>query len=134
MNLPLGCLTMAQVFPPGPAPEVPTSSRCSAVPAHVHTCELSPLLSPFPKHSREQVRQPGAQPSPISTTPHPAPHPFHTKWKESPSLWPGASSSESEHSSRSKARHPGPKGDGVGDARHLCGEGSPPARTSGPSC
>lgn len=77
---------MAQVFPPGPAPKVPTSSHSSAVSAHIHTCELSPFLSPFPKPLREQVRQPGAQTSPTSTTPHPAPHPFYAKWKESLSL------------------------------------------------
>ena len=76
---------MIQVFPAGPSPKVPTSSCSSAVPVHIHTCELSPLHSPFPKPSREQVTQLGVQMSPTSTTPHPAPHPFCAKWKESPS-------------------------------------------------
>lgn len=77
---------MAPVFPPGPASKVPTNNHFSAAPAHIHTCELSPLPSPFPKPSKEQLRQPGAQ---TSTTPHPAPHPLHTKWKESPLLGQG---------------------------------------------
>lgn len=124
---------MAQVFPPGPAPKVPRSSH-SAVPAHIHTCKLSRLLVPFPKPSREQVRQPGAQTSPASTTPHPAPHRLYTKWKDSHCLClPKAPSSEGKHSRCSRARQPGPKGGGVGDAHHLCGEGSPPAGASGPS-
>lgn len=124
---------MAQVFPPGPAPKVPRSSH-SAVPAHIHTCKLSRLLVPFPKPSREQVRQPGAQTSPASTTPHPAPHRLYTKWKVSHCLClPKAPSSEGKHSRCSRARQPGPKGGGVGDAHHLCGEGSPPAGASGPS-
>lgn len=77
---------MTQVFPSGPAPKVTTSISSSAVSAHIHTCKLIPLLSPFPKPSREQVRQPGAQTSLTSTTPHSAPHLFYARWKESPSL------------------------------------------------
>lgn len=126
---------MAQVFPPGAAPKVPRSSH-SVVPAHIHnTCKLSHLLMPFAKPLREQVRQPGAQTSPASTTPHPAPHRLYTKWKDSHCLClPKASSSEGKHSSCSRARQPGPKGGGVGDAHHLCREGSPPAGAAGPSC
>ena len=42
----MSALKWPQVFPPGPAPKVPTSSRSSAVPVHIHTCELSPLTLP----------------------------------------------------------------------------------------
>lgn len=122
---------MDQIFPSGSAPKVPKSSCSSAVPAYIDICELSPLLSPFPKPSKEQVRQPGAK-----TTPYPPPHiqcHIHfTKWKESHSLC--LARHIQQHSSCSKARQPGPKGEGVREADHLCRKESPLARAYGPSC
>lgn len=117
---------MAQVFPPGPASKAPTS--CSS--PHLHLfCVLSPLLSPFPKPSRDQLRQPGAQ---TSITPHPAPHPLYTKWKEVPSLCLARSSQQQRQAQQSpRGRQPGWRGGGVRDALCLCGEGAPPAGPCG---
>lgn len=120
---------MAQVFSLGLTSKVPTSSYFSAAPAHIHTCKLSPLLSPFPKPSREQLRQPGAQ---TSTTPRPAPHPLHTKCKEPPYLCLARSSQQRRQAQQSpKGRQPRLRGGGVRDALCLCGEGAPRAGPRG---
>lgn len=118
---------MAQVFPPGAASKVSTSSHFSSAPTHIHTCKLSPPLSPFPKPSREQLIQPEAQ---TSTTAHPAPHPLYTKWKESPSLC-LARSSQQQKQAQQGPEGGGLRGGGIGDALCLCGEAAPPAGPCG---
>lgn len=113
---------MAQVFPPGLASKVSTSSYFSAAPAHIHTFELSPLPSPFPKSSREQLKQPGAQ---KSTTPHPAPHPLHARGKESPSLCLARSSQQHRQAQQSpNGRQLGLRGGGIRCSLPLGWEGS----------
>lgn len=84
---------MAQVFPPGPAPKVPTSSRFSAVPTHIHTCELSPSQSlQGSRWDNLGHRRP----------PHPPPHiQLHIHFipsgkSSSPSAWPGISQQQSQ--------------------------------------
>lgn len=117
---------MAQVFPPGLAPKVPTSIYFPAAPVHIHTCKLRPLLSPLPKPSREQLRQPGEQTLSTSATPHPAPHPLYAKWKESPSLCLARSSQQERQAQQCpKARQPGLRGGDILCLLLLLWGGSP---------